>query len=90
MNNYINNNNNNKNRTVGIKSVRIGDVVMEVYPPTNPELVPELQGPFYEGAQVLLSIWIYAYYYFITDKNNLLGYLEAFEMDHAKRQGIQS
>ncbi|CEG83438.1 hypothetical protein RMATCC62417_17358 [Rhizopus microsporus] len=39
---------------VGIKSVRIGDVVMEVYPPANPELVPELQGPFYEGAQDIL------------------------------------
>lgn len=25
---------------------------MEVYPPANPELVPEIQGPFYEGAQV--------------------------------------
>ncbi|KAG0792461.1 hypothetical protein G6F57_004554 [Rhizopus arrhizus] len=39
---------------IGIKSVRIGDVVMEVYPPANPELVPEIQGPFYEGAQDIL------------------------------------
>ncbi|KAG2198207.1 hypothetical protein INT46_006615 [Mucor plumbeus] len=39
---------------VGIKSVRIGDVVMQVYPAENPELVPEVQGPFYEGAQDIL------------------------------------
>ncbi|KAL7311976.1 hypothetical protein PS15m_009681 [Mucor circinelloides] len=39
---------------VGIKSVRIGDVVMQVYPAENPELVPEIQGPFYEGAQDIL------------------------------------
>lgn len=44
------------NEIVGIKSVRIGDVVMEVYPPANPELVPEIQGPFYEGAQVRLCV----------------------------------
>ena len=37
---------------VGIKSVRIGDVVMQVYPAKNPELVPEIQGPFYDGSQV--------------------------------------
>ncbi|KAI8983752.1 AAA domain-containing protein [Pilobolus umbonatus] len=39
---------------VDIKSVRIGDVVMSVYPPLNPELVPEVQGPFYEGSQDIL------------------------------------
>ncbi|KAI8646980.1 AAA domain-containing protein [Parasitella parasitica] len=39
---------------VGIKSVRIGDVVMQVYPAENPELVPEIQGAFYEGAQDML------------------------------------
>jgi hypothetical protein len=43
------------NKIVGIKSVRIGDVVMQVYPAENPELVPEVQGPFYEGAQVGIS-----------------------------------
>jgi hypothetical protein len=25
---------------------------MQVYPAKNPELVPEIQGPFYEGSQV--------------------------------------
>ena len=39
-------------KLVGIKSVRIGDVVMQVYPAENPELVPEIPGPFYPGAQV--------------------------------------
>lgn len=43
------------NKIVGIKSVRIGDVVMQVYPAENPELVPEIQDPFYEGAQVGIS-----------------------------------
>lgn len=41
-------------REVGIKSVRIGDVVMQVIPAKNPELVPEIQGPFYEGSQDIL------------------------------------
>ncbi|KAI9260188.1 AAA domain-containing protein [Sporodiniella umbellata] len=39
---------------VGIKSVRIGDVELKVYPPKNPELVPEVQGSFYEGSQDIL------------------------------------
>lgn len=25
---------------------------MQVYPAENPELVPEIQGPFYDGSQV--------------------------------------
>lgn len=37
---------------VNVKSVRIGDVVMPVVPAENPELVPEVEGPFYEGSQV--------------------------------------
>ncbi|KAI9354986.1 AAA domain-containing protein [Pilaira anomala] len=37
-----------------IKSVRIGDIVMQVYPAENPELVPEIQGPFYDGSQDIL------------------------------------
>lgn len=41
---------------VGVKSVRIGDVVMPVYPPNNPELVPEVQGPFYDDAQVNFNL----------------------------------
>ncbi|KAI8350392.1 AAA domain-containing protein [Blakeslea trispora] len=41
-------------REVNIKSVRIGDVVMQIIPAENPELVPEVQGPFYEGAQDIL------------------------------------
>lgn len=46
-------------RTVGIRSVRIGDVEMEIYSPKNPELVPEVQGPFYEGSQVrICAIWL--------------------------------
>ncbi|RCI05809.1 von Willebrand factor A domain-containing protein 8, partial [Rhizopus stolonifer] len=39
---------------IGIRSVRIGDVEMEIYSPKNPELVPEVQGPFYEGSQDIL------------------------------------
>lgn len=38
--------------TVNVKSVRIGDVVMPVYPPQNAELVPEYDGPLYEHSQV--------------------------------------
>ena len=41
---------------MNIKSVRIGDVIMQVIPAENPELVPEVQGPFYEGAQVILFL----------------------------------
>lgn len=43
-------------KKVDIKSVRIGDIVMQVYPAENPELVPEIQGPFYDGSQVLFII----------------------------------
>ncbi|KAI8991241.1 AAA domain-containing protein [Mycotypha africana] len=39
---------------VSVKSVRIGDVILHVYPAENPELVPEVPGPFYEGAQDIL------------------------------------
>jgi hypothetical protein len=28
---------------------------MQVFPAENPELVPEIQGPFYEGAQVSIQ-----------------------------------
>ncbi|GAA5805817.1 AAA domain-containing protein [Helicostylum pulchrum] len=41
-------------KQVDIKSVRIGDIVMQVYPAENPELVPEIQGPFYDGSQDIL------------------------------------
>ena len=41
-----------KNTIVNVKSVRIGDVVMQVTPPKNPELVPEHTGPFYDNSQV--------------------------------------
>ncbi|KAI7898653.1 AAA domain-containing protein [Cokeromyces recurvatus] len=37
-----------------IKSVRIGDVVMPIYPAENPELVPQVEGPFYDDAQDIL------------------------------------
>lgn len=40
-----------------IKSVRIGDIVMQVYPAENPELVPEIQGPFYDGSQVSITFF---------------------------------
>ncbi|KAI8393920.1 AAA domain-containing protein [Radiomyces spectabilis] len=43
---------------VGIKSVRIGDVVMPVTPPTHPELVPEHTQPFYEGSQLHQDIFL--------------------------------
>ncbi|KAI9253809.1 AAA domain-containing protein [Phascolomyces articulosus] len=39
---------------VNVKSVRIGDVVMQVTPPENPELVPEHTGPFYDNSQEIL------------------------------------
>ncbi|KAI7879625.1 hypothetical protein K492DRAFT_208133 [Lichtheimia hyalospora FSU 10163] len=39
---------------VNVKSVRIGDVVMPIVPPSNPELVPELEGPFYQESQEIL------------------------------------
>lgn len=53
---------------------------MQVYPPANPELVPEVQGPFYDDAQVrkktlgIKSIFI----------NRALGYIKTFKMDYAK------
>ncbi|KAI9317743.1 AAA domain-containing protein [Dichotomocladium elegans] len=39
---------------VNVKSVRIGDVIMEIEPPENPELVPENSQPFYEDSQEIL------------------------------------
>lgn len=42
-------------KIVDIKSVRIGDIVMQVHPAENPELVPEIQGPFYDGSQVIVE-----------------------------------
>lgn len=64
---------------------------MQVYPAENPELVPEIQGPFYEGAQVSFLLWISngrdpPPSPFLTDIL-LIGYTQTFEMDHAKRQG---
>lgn len=65
--------------------MRIGDVVMQVYPAENPELVPEIQGPFYEGAQVGL------YKTFLKhgrlSYRCVIGYTQTLEMDHAERQG---
>ncbi|KAG0177699.1 von Willebrand factor A domain-containing protein 8 [Apophysomyces sp. BC1021] len=39
---------------VNVKSVRIGDIVMSIVPPNNPELVPEHNAPFYEDSQEIL------------------------------------
>ncbi|KAI9303209.1 AAA domain-containing protein [Cunninghamella echinulata] len=39
---------------VNVKSVRIGDVVMPIEPPKNPELVPEHEGPLYDDSQEIL------------------------------------
>lgn len=37
--------------------------MMQVFPAENPELVPEIQGPFYEGAQVKIMIPILFIYW---------------------------
>ncbi|KAL0082790.1 AAA domain-containing protein [Phycomyces blakesleeanus] len=41
-----------------ITSVRIGDVVMSIVPPKNPELVPEHTAPFYEESQLGQDIFL--------------------------------
>ncbi|KAI7849218.1 AAA domain-containing protein [Circinella umbellata] len=46
------------NLEVNVKSVRIGDVVMQVTPPKNPELVPEHTGPFYDNSQLGQDIFL--------------------------------
>lgn len=53
---------------------------MEVYPPANPELVPEIQGPFYEGAQVRLCVLLVHVLW-----PAFLGYIKTSKMDYAKR-----
>jgi hypothetical protein len=40
--------------TDGIKSVRIGDVVINVGTPNSPELVPEYDDPMFEDSQEVL------------------------------------
>jgi hypothetical protein len=53
---------------VDVTSVRIGDVVMTVIPSENPELVPEVTGPFYDEAQVHYRTNLTLYLYWVLSQ----------------------